>query len=64
MSDSRHEIPQWTWYNGQFLFQFDEQLKKNPNLTIFQFFTDFLKSQGLENLNIYNTKNQGTVILL
>ncbi len=64
MSDSRHEIPQWTWYNGQFLFQFDEQLKKNPNLTISQFFTDFLKSQGLENLNIYHTKNQGTVILL
>jgi len=64
MSDSRQEIPQWTWYNGQFLFQFDEQLKQNPNKSIQDFFNDFLKSQGLENLSIYNTKNQGTVILL
>ena len=64
MSDSRQEIPQWTWYNGQFLFQFDEQLKKNPDKTISQFFSDFLTSQGLQNLNIYHTKNQGTVILL
>jgi len=28
ISKSREEITQWTWYNGQFLFQFDEQLKK------------------------------------
>jgi hypothetical protein len=28
MCKSREEIPQWTWYNGQFLFQFDEQLKQ------------------------------------
>lgn len=64
MSDSRQEIPQWTWYNGQFLFQFDEQLKQNPNKTILEFFNDFLKDQNLQDVNIYHTKNQGTVILL
>lgn len=64
MNDSRNEIPQWTWYNGQFLFQFDEQLKKNPDKSISEFFDDFLTGQGLENLNVYHTKNQGTVILL
>jgi len=64
MNDSRKEIPQWTWYNGQFLFQFDEQLKQNPNKTISEFFQDFLKDQNLQDANIYHTKNQGTVILL
>ena len=64
MGNSREEIPQWIWYNGQFLFQFDEQLKKNPKMTISSFFSDFLTNQGLQNLNIYHTKNQGTVILL
>ncbi len=64
MSNSRKEIPQWTWYNGQFLFQFDEQLNKNPKLTIPEFFDNFLKSQQLQKLNIYHTKNQETIILL
>jgi len=27
MINSREEIPQWTWYNGQFLFQFYDCLK-------------------------------------
>src|SRR3989338_6472158 len=58
MGNSREEIPQWIWYNGQFLFQFDEQLKKNPKMTISSFFSDFLTNQGLQNLNIYHTKNQ------
>lgn len=62
--DSRKEIPQRTWYNGQFLFQFDEQLKVNPNQTISQFTTNFLISQEIQNHNFYHTKNQGTVILL
>lgn len=64
MSKSREEIPQWTWYNGQFLFQFDEELKTNPNQTISEFFSNFLTSQGMQNQNFYHTKNQGTVILL
>jgi hypothetical protein len=64
MSDSRQEIPQWTWYNGQFLFQFDEQLKQNPNKTISQFFQEYLEDQSLNDANIYHTKNQGTVIVL
>jgi hypothetical protein len=64
MSESRKEIPLWTWYNGQFLFQFDEQLQKNPNKTIAEFFNDFRADQGLLDVNFYHTKNQATVILL
>jgi len=64
MSDSREEIPLWTWYNGQFLFQFDEHLSNNPNKTISEFFNDFRNNQGLQDWNFYRTKNQGTVILL
>ena len=64
MNKSREEIPHWTWYNGQFLFQFDEELKINPDQTISQFFANFLKSQGMQNHDFYHTKNQGTVILL
>lgn len=64
MSNSREEIPVWTWYNGQLLFQFDEQLQKNPNKTISEFFNDFLVNQGLQNVNFYHAKNQGTIILL
>lgn len=64
MINSREEIPQWTWYNGQFLFQFYDCLKDSPNLTISEFFNGFLLSQRLQNTNLYHTKNQGTVILL
>lgn len=64
MNDSRQEIPQWTWYNGQFLFQFDEQLNQNPEMSISDFFQNFRTDQGIQNHNFYNTKNQGTIILL
>jgi hypothetical protein len=47
MSNSPKEIPLWTWYNGQFLFQFEEQLQKNPNKTILEFFNDFKTDQNL-----------------
>lgn len=62
--DSRQDIPQWTWYNGQFLFQFYDQLKDNPQKSISDFFSEFLISQSLQNLDVYHTKNPGTVILL
>lgn len=64
MDKSREEIPQWTWYNGNFLFQFEEQLKINPSLSISDFFDQFQKSQGIYGLNFYHTKNQGTIFLL
>jgi hypothetical protein len=64
MSKSREEIPLWTWYNGQFMFQFEEQLQTNPSKTISEFFKDFRINQGLQGVNFYHTKNQGTVILL
>lgn len=63
MEKSRQEIPQWSWYNGQFLFQFDEQLRENPNQSLSDFFTSFITNQRLPS-NIYHTKNQGTIILL
>jgi len=64
MNKERNDIPLWTWLNGQFLFQFEEQLEKNPNKTILEFFNDFRSDQGLENYNFYHTKNQGTIIIL
>ncbi len=64
MNKSREEIPVWTWFNGKFLFQFDEQLRTNPNQSISEFFTDFLTNQRIEDYSFYHTKNQGTVILL
>lgn len=64
MNKSREEIPVWTWFNGQFLFQFDEQLRQNPTQSISQFFSDFLTSQGIAEYSFYHTKNQGTVVLL
>ncbi len=64
MSDSRQEIPVWTWYNAQFLFQFEEQFQKNPNKTISEFFDDFLTDQKLQNPRFYHTKNQGTVLMI
>lgn len=63
MCDSREEIPQWVWYTGQFLFQFDKHLREKPKQTISDFFDTFLKNQELKK-NIYHTKNQGTIILL
>ena len=64
MDKSRQDIPLWTWYNGQFLFQFDEQLKVNPDKTISEFYSDFLQDQKLQDYNFYHTKNPGTVLLL
>lgn len=64
INNSRQDIPLWTWYNGQFLFQFEEQLLKNPNQTMSQFFEGFLKNQEIQECNFYHTKNQSTVILL
>ncbi|TKT86539.1 hypothetical protein [Dyadobacter frigoris] len=64
MEKERNDIPLWTWFNGQFLFQFEEQLEKNPNKTIAEFFKDFLVDQKLNNFNFYHTKNQGTIIFL
>lgn len=64
MDKERNDISLWTWFNGQFLFQFEEQLEKNPNKTISEFFKDFLADQKLDNFNFYHTKNQGTIIVL
>lgn len=64
MDKERNDIPLWTWYTGQFLFQFDEHLQNNPNKSISEFYNDFLINQEIKSLNFFQTKNQGTAILL
>lgn len=66
MNKESNDIPLWTWLNGQFLFQFQEQLEKNPNKTISAFFKDFCAEPfpGSKKCNFYQTKNQGTIIIL
>jgi hypothetical protein len=66
MNKERDDIPLWTWLNGQFLFQFQEELGKNPNKTISEFFNDFCNEPfpGSNKCNFYQTKNQGTIIIL
>lgn len=59
MSESRQGIPVWTWYNGQFLFQFDEQLQTNPNKTISEFFNDFKISQNLQDKTFIKLRIKG-----
>ena len=66
MNKERNDIPLWTWLNGQFLFQFQEQLETNPNKTISNFFNDFCAEPfpGSKKCDFYQTKNQGTIIIL
>jgi hypothetical protein len=66
MNKERNNIPLWTWLNGQFLFQFQEQLEINPNKTISNFFNDFCAEpfQGSKKCDFYQTKNQGTIVIL
>ncbi len=66
MYKERNDIPFWTWLNGQFLFQFQEQLEKTPDKTISQFFSDFCAEPYPESkpCSFYQTKNQSTIILL
>jgi len=60
----REEIPQWSWYNGQFLFKFDEYLKNGKHQTsLEQFYKDFINENSIPE-GIYHTKNQGIVISL
>ncbi len=66
MNKEKNDIPLWTWLNGQFLFQFQEQLETNPNKTISNFFNDFCAKPfpGSKKYDFYQTKNQGTIIIL
>ncbi|WP_395078080.1 HEPN family nuclease [Flavobacterium sp.] len=66
MNKERDSIPLWTWLNGQFLFQFQEELESNPKKTISEFFNNFCTQPfpGSNICNFYQTKNQGTIIIL
>jgi len=64
MEDSRGDIPLWNWYNGQFLFQFDEYLRTKPETSIGEFFKVFLVNQNIDKLKFFHTKNQGVVSIL
>lgn len=58
----REEIPQWCWYNGMFLFSFDEALQsEDKNKTLKEFYNSFKEQQGLSNFP-FSLKNQGAVI--
>ena len=58
------EIPQWSWYNGQFLFAIDEVMDSGDDLiTVKQFMDEFKQKHGLTNFP-FSLKNQGTVISL
>jgi len=60
----REEIPQWCWYNGMFLFSFDEALQsEDKNKTLKEFYNSFKERQGLSN-SPFSLKNQGTLICL
>lgn len=63
MKSTRKEIPHWAWYNGQFLFKFQESLERNPYLTIGELWSNFKKDQKLEGFD-FGLKNQGTVLML
>jgi len=65
MNKERDDIPFWTWLNGQFLFQIQEELERNPKKTISEFFNDFCNEPypGSDKY-YYHTKNQGTLIIL
>jgi len=59
----RKKIPRWNWYNGLFLWAFEDQLRLNPNQQIGDFFDNFKKQNGLADVQ-FSLKNQGTVIAL
>jgi hypothetical protein len=60
----REEIPQWSWYNGQFLFKFEDFLKFGKSqITLEQFYNEFISENNIP-VGIYHTKNQGMVISL
>ena len=63
MDNNLSQLPQWCWYNSQFLFLFDEYLKINPNISILDFMKIFEKQHGLEPLHPFVLKNQGAVIM-
>ena len=60
---TRENIPQWNWYNGQFLFSFDEALRVNPGQTISEFYDAFRRTHGLQDFT-FTLKNQGAIIAL
>ena len=63
MNNSREEIPQWCWYNGQFIFNFQESLQNKPNQSIQEYFNQFKNRNELDNID-FNLKNQGMVLML
>ena len=41
------EITKWCWYMGRFLFDFEDGLTENPNMSITNFFQTFRNENGL-----------------
>ena len=64
MQDTRKQIPHWVWLTAQFLWQMQQSLEQDPNQTIGNVFTSFLKSQNITDPSLFSLKNQGTVLML
>jgi len=64
MNGHGEEIPRWVWYTGQLLFHFQETLERCPQKTLSRFFDDFRESQGLQNCQGFQARNQGTMLML
>lgn len=58
------EITKWCWYMGRFLFDFEDGLTENPNMSITNFFQTFRNENGLLDVHGFRMKNQGTVMML
>ncbi len=58
------EIPQWSWYNGRFLFAFQEALETDNSKSLGDFFGEFKENNELTPPFIFQLKNQGVIISL
>jgi len=64
MKDTRIQIPHWVWLTSQFVWQIQQSLEQDPNQSIGNLFTSFLKSQSITDPSLFSLKNQGTVLML
>jgi hypothetical protein len=56
----RNEIPKWGWFNGLFLFEYEDALENNKDITIGEFYNNF-RNNHLNNKE-FPLKNQGIAI--
>jgi len=64
MSKLGKDIPLWTWYNGQLLQTLDQKLKSCPQMSVKEFFDEFLTEQEIQGMGFYQPMNQGSIFIL